>query len=893
MSIDNGILTQTMLKQVYNELADVIAIFDLNLNFVYITPSCIKILGYEPNELIGQNVKKVLSRDSYDEILDLFKKEMEKENDPNSDPKRTVIKLLQEKTKEGELIWVEFSASALRNNKGEIEYILTVFRDVSQRINLEKSLKESEEKLRAIFDSTNDAIFIHDGETGKIIDVNHTMLKMYGYKHKDQVINRTTSVFSHGDYSEELALSYIKKAAMGEPQVFEWMAKRLDETRFWVEVSLTSTFIRNKKIVIAVVRDISKRKRLEQELKEQMDLFKTLSDVTSTGIGIYNEKGFIYVNRACEEITEYSMEEFTGKPFYEFAHPEFRELIASRGMERLKGDKEVPVRYEIKIITKSGIEKWVDFTAGRITYKGRPAAVGTVFDITHLKQVQKELIQEKEKFSIILGSVQDGIITTGLDGIVNYINRAGRIILELEEEEILGRDVQEIFVFKESDSEKKIKNPVIRCVREGKTFEGYDVVLLCNINNKQIDVEFRTSPLIDHRGSVLGCVLVIRDIREKKMFLEACQNAQKLQALGTLAAGIAHDFNKLLSGIYGFMDLATMKAKNSEVKKYLKKSLESLDRARHLTSQLLTFARGGEPVKEIDYLDKFLEETILFALSGSKVRPNFYLDRDIKSNFDKHQLARAIENMVLNAIEAMPDGGDIYVNLNRIYLSEEKGTLPPGEYAEISIRDKGCGISKEVIKHIFDPFFTTKSRGQGLGLATTYSIIKKHKGEIFVESEVDRGTCFYIYLPVVQDIGIKRQESNDNIITPLVNKGTIVVMDDEKLIVDLLKEVLEQYGFNVIIWSNGEELIEYLTGLDDNLLCDIKAVFFDLTIVGGMGGLETSRYVRKFLKNTPFIVMSGYSSDPVMSNLGDYGFVTSIKKPFKIEELVGVLREYV
>ncbi len=241
----------------------------------------------------------------------------------------------------------------------------------------------------------------------------------------------------------------------------------------------------------------------------------------------------------------------------------------------------------------------------------------------------------------------------------------------------------------------------------------------------------------------------------------------------------------------------------------------------------------------------------------------------------------------------MQEGGDIGGNWNRIYLSEEKGTLPPGEYAEISIRDKGCGISKEVIKHIFDPFFTTKSRGQGLGLATTYSIIKKHKGEIFVESEVDRGTCFYIYLPVVQDIGIKRQESNDNIITPLVNKGTIVVMDDEKLIVDLLKEVLEQYGFNVIIWSTGEELIEYLAGLDDNLLCDIKAVFFDLTIVGGMGGLEASRYVRKFLKNTPFIVMSGYSSDPVMSNPGDYGFVTSIKKPFKIEELVGVLREYV
>lgn len=299
---------------------------------------------------------KFFSENTAKEVMEIFARELEKEKDPNMDPNRTLVLLLKEVTKDGRIIPVEATLSGIRDEEGRLKYILSVSRDVSERLKLQRTIEESEEKLRIIFNSTKDAIFIHDADTGQIIDVNDSMLKMYGYESKQEVIGKDVSYFSGEGYYREMALDFIKKS-LDSPQVFEWKARGKKGNEFWVEVSLTSTSFREIDIVVAVVRDISQRKMLEKRLREQVDLFGTLADVTSTGIGIFNEQGYVYVNKASESITGYSKEEFIGQPFYFMVHPDHRDLVIHRGLSRLKGEKDFPVRYEIKILTKKKVKK--------------------------------------------------------------------------------------------------------------------------------------------------------------------------------------------------------------------------------------------------------------------------------------------------------------------------------------------------------------------------------------------------------------------------------------------------------------------------------------------------------------------------------------------------------
>lgn len=877
---------------IFNKMADVITVFDLELNIVWVSPSVKNLLGYDPNELIGKNVKILLTEESFKLSCEKLAEELEKENDPNVDKNRSIMMVLKEIRKDKKEIWVEVHVSAIRDELENVKYLLVVSRDVTDRIELQNSLKESEEKFRSIFDSTKDAIFIHDSKTGIILDVNEAMLKMYGYDDKKDVVGHDVSKFSAPEYTEERAFSLIKDARHGKFPTFEWLARKRDGSRFWVEVSLSSGMWEQNEYVIAVVRDITERKRLEKSLKEQMELFQTLAEVTSTGIGIYNlEKNYIYVNKASELITGYSKEEIIGKPFYFMVHPDHLEMVKQRGFRRLLGDKNLPLRYEIKIVTKDGTEKWVDFTAGQIMYQGKPAVVGTVFDITHLKNTERQLIEEKEKLSIILESVGDAIITTDLNGNITFVNKAAENLLSLSEEDIIGYNIENIIEFTDTAS-LPIENPVLACLKGEKTIEGYDCTLLVKNLGLKREVEYKATSLQDDKKNILGCVLVLKDIGERQKFLNAMQNAQKMEALSTLAAGIAHDFNNLLSGIFGFIDLAYARSKDSSIGRYLQMSLSSIERAKNLTNQLLTFAKGGEPRKKINNVKEFLKNTVNFALSGSNVKANFILEDGILAEFDENQLAQAIDNIVINAVQAMENGGEIEVALRSIYISKPlKGSLAPGEYAEIKIRDNGPGMPREILYHIFEPFFTTKKHGHGLGLATTYSIVKRHSGEILVESEQGKGTTFYIYLPVVRNkVNGERGSLTSVSEDKFKGDGVLLVVDDELLMQELLSEILRYYGFEVISFNSGEELIEFLKTTPQEIK-KIKGAFFDITLIGGMSGIMAAKEAKKYI-DVPMIVMSGYADEIVMVHPEKYGFVGSLPKPFKLEDVLKLLKSH-
>lgn len=380
---------------------------------------------------------------------------------------------------------------------------------------------------------------------------------------------------------------------------------------------------------------------------------------------------------------------------------------------------------------------------------------------------------------------------------------------------------------------------------------------------------------------------------EANKLIESVTQAQKLQSLGTLAGGIAHDFNNLLTGIYGHIGFATDLSSEDNVKELLIQASNTIERAKSLTRQLLTFSKGGDPVKELHDPGPFLLENVKFILSGSNCSSSFNISENLKKvEFDRHQLAQVVDNLILNAVQAMPGGGTIRVRAENI-LMETGGILPlnPGEYVKISISDEGCGIPESDIPKIFDPFFTRKNDGQGLGLAMCYSIISRHKGIITVDSTVGEGSTFHVFIPATNHIMAQKVQHEGPQNKNVLFEGRILIMDDERIVSSIIAKTVGKLGFEAVIVDKGEDAVsEFMKAQKEGK--PFSAVIFDLTVPNGMGGQEAIKKIREINTTVPAFVSTGYSEDPVVANPNKYGFNDSISKPFEVSELEEKLRKH-
>ncbi len=389
-------------------------------------------------------------------------------------------------------------------------------------------------------------------------------------------------------------------------------------------------------------------------------------------------------------------------------------------------------------------------------------------------------------------------------------------------------------------------------------------------------------------GSLIGFWWLKRDISDKKRMEEEILKGQKLEALGILAGGIAHDFNNLLTGILGNISLAQLSIEQSHAAySRMEAAGKAAVRARDLTRQLLPFSRGGAPIKKTASVSDIIKDCATFVLRGSKVRCEFVLPKDLwPVQIDEGQISQVIHNLIINAVQAMPNGGTVTVRAVNVRVTDKTALpLEKGKYVRISVGDTGVGIPQEHINKIFDPYFTTKPKGTGLGLATSYSIVKKHGGLITVNSEPGVGTSFYFFLPA--SAREKAPVAGDE--RPLVKgKGRVLVMDDEPLIRDLAGEFLKLMGYSVSFARNGTEAIRlYKETLDEGRPFD--AIIMDLTIPGGMGGKEAIQRIRRIDPAVKAIVSSGYSNDPIMSAHEKYGFKGVLPKPYDGNQLSQVL----
>ena len=503
-------------------------------------------------------------------------------------------------------------------------------------------------------------------------------------------------------------------------------------------------------------------------------------------------------------------------------------------------------------------------------------------------QAQQDLRDEKEQLFVTLRSIGDGVITTDTSGKVELMNKVAEQLTGWNQDDAAGKILSEVFNIINEETRKTVKHPVDTVLAKGRIVGLVKNTILISKDGTEYNIADSAAPIGDIKSNIRGVVLVFRDITEQLKADEELFKIRKLESVGVLAGGIAHDFNNILTGLFGNIELAKMKlSKNHEAYSYIETANQALEKATHLTKQLLTFAKGGDPMLEAVSLQQVVQTSVAFNLSGSNVKAHLNLPDDLwQVKADEGQISQVIANLTINAKQAMPDGGSIYVKAENIKdLNESTAQNLSGDFVKLSIRDEGIGISAKHVERIFDPYFSTKQTGSGLGLATVHSIITKHNGHIRVASKPYIGTIFTIFLSA-EKFSHKSAATTHPDLTekPISTSVHVLLLDDEEMVRNVSAAMLERCGYTVDFAVDGKEAMEkYISAHKSGNTFDI--VIMDLTIPGGMGGKEAVNKLLAIDSEAKIIVSSGYSTDPVMANYSEYGFKGRLVKPFQMKTL--------
>jgi PAS domain S-box-containing protein len=516
--------------------------------------------------------------------------------------------------------------------------------------------------------------------------------------------------------------------------------------------------------------------------------------------------------------------------------------------------------------------------------------VGVIVDITARRDAELALAAEKERLAVTLGSMGEGVITIEARGRVLFMNRAAAAMTEWDSAESVGRDIAEICVLRDAQTGQETSLPVMEILESGAAGELPPQTLLKGRSGRMRLVEGRIVPVADASGKRVGVVLVIRDVTERQRMEEKLQHAAKMESVGILAGGIAHDFNNILTAILSNLTLLQLDLDATPEKaRMLDEAVKATKRAGDLTLQLLTFSKGGDPVRTAVHLHEVVQEAATFAHRGSGVKSQFDWPPDLwAANVDKAQISQVIQNLVINATQAMPDGGTLRIAAKNERLGAGgHSTLAEGDYIRISVTDTGAGIPPEHTGKIFDPYFTTKLHGHGLGLATVFSIVKRHQGHIEVGSVVGRGTTFTFWIPAAA-APMPAPTRPPSFSVPGTG-GRVLFMDDEAPILMMAERLMERMGLEFESAANGAEAIGlYKAAMGAGRPFDL--VVMDLTIPGGMGGKEAISILHQIDPGVRAIVSSGYSSDLAMADFRKHGFKGMVAKPYDVADLAAVIR---
>ncbi len=903
------------LRMITDNISDIIWTMDFNLRWTYLSPSTLKITGFSPEEVLGIPLKAMLPGETYALVEQRLADALANERAGNATNGRNAatfeIPILH---RNGTELWVEVSANFNRDEKGEPVEIVGVTRVITERKKVQKALEESEAIYRKTLESTSDGVAIV--QNGRYVYFNEQLLRTLGLPKEYRAGGEPLGALVHTDDARVIRESYSKHLR-GEPSPnkFDIRVNRPDGKLLYLLVTSADTVYKGKPAVLSFVQDITERKNAENALKESEKRYRTMTENVNDIVWVVDlDLRITYVSQSNMRLTGFAPEEIQNKPLDVFIAPDSLALASRLLSEELaqeaSGRPVDPKRsrsLQIEVYSKLGDNVWLEVSAtfnrdanGKAT---EILAVGR--NITQRRNMEKALAESEQRFRMIIENMKEVVWTTDLNLRFTYMSPSCFLLTGYTPDELMALPLDKLLM---PESLKLATNKVMEELALENDTEAADPnrsrtveqEILCK-NGDRAWIEVTATFMRNGEGKATGMLMAGRDItaskkaRAEKDRLEAqLMQAQKMEIVGRLAGGVAHDFNNMLSVILGYVDLAKLRlGRLHPVLKDIAEIEKAAVRSRDITTQLLAFSRKQIIEPKIIDLNDLVAHTqkALIRLIGEDIGLQVVMGENLwPIKFDPSQIEQILINLAVNARDAMPDGGQLIIETVNTVLDdsycEKNIDCIPGHYVRLSFGDNGVGMDKETLQHIFEPFFTTKDvgKGTGLGLATVYGIVKQNNGYVNVFSEPARGTTFSIFLPRAEgenDILIESEEEEK-----ITGTGNILLVEDDAMVLQITRGILESLGYTVTSVEKPMDAVEYCRDPD---AC-IDLVISDV-VMPGISGKELRNKVMEIRPDINMIFMSGYTADVIAHHGVLEEGVQFIQKPFTIKSLAAKVTE--
>jgi two-component system cell cycle sensor histidine kinase/response regulator CckA len=787
----------------------------------------------------------------------------------------------------------ELAAEAIRRGVSDIV--------LKRRIHLlvpaiERALRErgaqvinsAESVFRALVEQSLAGIYLIQGN--RFVYVNPKLAEIFGYAQQEMLsLNSILEVVAEED--RPLVAEKIRERLLGRTQTahYSFRGRRKDGSQILVEVQGGRTEFQGRPAILGVLLDITERQRAQEALRESEQKYRELVERINDAIYAVDENGIItYMSPAAEQMTGYTVDELVGHHFSEFIYDEDLPGLQESFRRSLSGISEP---YEYRIRTKDGRIRWVRSHGRSILSEGKLSGLrGVLSDITDRKRAEEAMRLAEERHRQLIQNAVYGIYRSSLDGKFLEVNPALVQMLGYgSAEELLAVDMA-TDIYLDPDE----RHHLIEQYRQAGRIEGIEVKWKRK-DGSPITVRLSGRTLHDERGKLEGFEMIVEDVTERRLLEEQLRQAQKMEAIGQLAGGIAHDFNNLLTAVMGYAEVLLRRLDPaSDLYQFANQIKDASEQAASLIKQLLAFSRKQLLQPKVVDLNQLITNSanMLSRLIGEDIEMDLILDPSLgKVKADPVQIEQVIMNLAVNARDAMPQGGKLTLETRNVYLDEDYARrhlgVRPGHYILLAMSDTGIGMDQETLSHIFEPFFTTKEKGKGtgLGLSTVYGIVKQSGGNIWVYSELGRGTTFKIYLPRVEGeadpIEIKLGPDADR-----TGSETILLVEDDAAVRHLAKEILQMHGYTVLEAPGGEEALQLIEGYSGHIHLMLTDV-----VMPRMSGPELAARAAPLRPQMKVLYMSGYSENAIAHHGILHPGTHFLPKPFTPEALALKVRE--
>ncbi|MEN6318690.1 MAG: PAS domain S-box protein [Syntrophaceae bacterium] len=803
--------------------------------------------------------------------------------------------------------WVSINIHTVRDASGNILYLEGTNVDITARENAEEALRESQEYTKILFNSSIIPQIVMDAETGVYIDCNEAAVKVYGYAGREEVLNKTPFDVSaptqyNGLDSATEAQKRIQLCRKNSSHVFEWRHQRPNGQIWDAEVQLMLFQHRDKSLMQFTLRDITARKKAEEALRRSEATLRSVFKTTPVGLCIMKNRVFQSANKAWCEICGYSESDVIGHtPRLLFEEEEEYERV---GRELYTSLSECGLAsVQTKHRRKNGEIRDVILTAAPLHLDdiSLGMALVTIEDITERKRAEEELRKSRRQLASIIDFLPDATLVIDKEGKVIAWNQAIENMTGVKKEDMLGKGNYECtlpfygirrpaLIDLALHPNREMEKQYTAIQRMGDVLFGE--TFTPNLPSGSVHVSATASVLRDDKGEITAAIECIRDNTERKKLEDRLHRAEKMESLGTLAGGVAHDLNNVLGVLVGYSELlADELPVDSLQSKYAYNILKSSIKGTAIIQDLLTLARRGVAVSEVADLNRLVSD-YLKTLEFEKLKsdhPDVIISIELEDGLlnikgSPVHLGKTIMNLVSNAAEAISGRGEVALRTENRYLDHPiRGydIMQEGDYALLIVSDTGIGIPANDLGKIFEPFYTKKVMGRsgtGLGLAVVWGTVKDHNGYIDVQSEEGKGTTFTLYFPVTrEEIG-----EVEKAVSPVIYKGkgeSILVVDDVKEQRELAINMLERLEYRVAAVAGGEEAIEYLKNKKADL------IVLDMIMDPGIDGMETYRRIVEINPKQKAIIVSGFSETDRIRNAQEMGAGDFVRKPYVLEKI--------